>query len=96
MGWEDGCLDAVAYESLISIVLLNNYLRLVRNPDVTYLLFSAKIFLNVLRMVIFNKNTFSFQVNQYKNVVFYGPIGASKTFLAKKLAKCVQVSLSVW
>ena len=30
MGWEDGCLDAMAYESLISIVLLNNYLRLVR------------------------------------------------------------------
>ena len=35
-----------------------------------------------------------FQVEQYKNVVFYGPIGASKTFLAKKLAKCVQVSIN--
>ena len=34
-----------------------------------------------------------FQIEQYKNVVFYGPVGASKTFLAKKLAKCVQVSL---
>ncbi len=100
MGWEDGCLDALAYESLFSITLLNNYLRLVSSAP-------CSTFSRVELYVSFSENKavhwpniwtrellFPFEVEQYKNVVFYGPTGASKTFLAKKLAKCVQVRAS--
>ncbi|XP_013417463.1 cortactin-binding protein 2 isoform X2 [Lingula anatina] len=57
-GCEDGCQDALSYETLIPATTLQNYLRL---------------------------------IEQYKNVVFYGPVGSSKTYLARTLAYCIQV-----
>ena len=31
------------------------------------------------------------QVEQYHNAIFYGPSGTSKTFIARRLAHCIQV-----
>ena len=53
------------------------------------------VWCDILFVTIVNGSYKYLQVEQYKNVVFYGPVGASKTFLAKKLATCVKVKTTV-
>ncbi|CAH1785168.1 unnamed protein product [Owenia fusiformis] len=55
--WDDDCQDSLAYETLIPVQTLHNYLRL---------------------------------IEQYKCLVFYGPSGTGKSYLARRLAHCVQ------
>ena len=133
-GLDEGCLDSLAYDSLISTTQLQNYIRLVRinclgvvesmqccnicsrHTVCSYLymymysllctcmymylhvmyMYSSRIagLFAVHSLICFNRVfVVCFQIEQYKSVIFYGCVGAGKTYICRKLAQFIQVSV---